>query len=116
MGRTSIRIGVFKPDAEAMFIEVRETLDTLQKIVGGYIEMFSISTDGLIATCNEEGKLLGLPFNRYIGGSHGATDELVGTFLVSRGNGNGDLASLTPDDEDRLTVWTPHTIWNVRTY
>jgi len=37
-------------------------LDELQKFVGGYIEIVQLNRD-MIMVCNEEGKLMGLPFN-----------------------------------------------------
>ena len=50
----------FQARCRREFREITETLVTLQQIVGGYIEMFSISTDDLVLTCNEEGKIMGL--------------------------------------------------------
>lgn len=38
------------------------TLEAFQKAVGGYIEVVTIATDMAII-CNEEGRLMGLPFN-----------------------------------------------------
>lgn len=42
-------------------------LDTLQDIVGGYIETmtFRCGEDFFTLVCNEEGKLMGLPYNHF---------------------------------------------------
>ena len=41
--------------------KISNDIDTMQKIVGGYIEISSIN--GVDFICNEEGKLRGLPHN-----------------------------------------------------
>lgn len=59
------------------------TLEELQKIVGGYIQMIK-TKDGRTMVINEEGKLNNLPVNsvateRY---EHGESDPVVGTVLI----------------------------------
>lgn len=55
---------------------ISNTLENLQRTVGGYIETVTISTDAVII-CNEEGKLLGLPHNcRFCG------CDFVGTLII----------------------------------
>lgn len=51
-----------QPVVEPLF---ENTLEAFQKVVGGYIETVTIYTD-LVLICNEEGRLLGLPFNSNI--------------------------------------------------
>ena len=46
---------------------ISPTLENLQKTVGGYIETVTFATD-LVAICNEEGRLLGMPHNCTIAG------------------------------------------------
>lgn len=54
------------------------SLESFQNAVGGYIECVSIGYGlGVVLVCNEEGKLLGLPFNVRLG-----FDDLVGTVVV----------------------------------
>jgi hypothetical protein len=71
-----------------------------QKIVGGYYENVTIGrskTGGSFAIhLNEEGKLIGLPFNRKIIGF----DILVGTFFITAFNKQGDNISLTDKEAD----------------
>lgn len=44
---------------------ISDSLENLQKIVGGYIETVGIATD-CVMVCNEEGRLIGLPDNRSV--------------------------------------------------
>lgn len=52
------------PRVEPLF---ENTLEFFQKAVGGYIETVTFATD-LVLICNEEGRLLGMPFNVEVGG------------------------------------------------
>lgn len=64
-------------------------LEQLQKIVGGHIEISQISEDEIMVS-NEEGKLLGLPYNQdatYLYQNRfGAIDFIVGDVLVCKKN------------------------------
>ena len=60
------------------------TLDELQSVVGGYIELIHLPF-GRIMVINEEGKLHGLPFNRAATEHAKAAlhnDVIVGTVLI----------------------------------
>ena len=67
-------------------IEIDNTLEALQKVVGGYIETCSLSTDA-VAIINEEGRLLGLPVNEHL-------RFFVGDALIVGVDGD-EFASLT---------------------
>lgn len=57
-------------------IEVENILEALQDEVGGYIETVTIASDAVVI-CNEEGVLLGMPYNcRFLG------VDFVGPILV----------------------------------
>lgn len=65
-----------KPGAQPEIIEVDNTLAALQTEVGGYIETVTIASDAVVI-CNEEGVLLGMPYNcRFVG------VDFVGPILV----------------------------------
>lgn len=66
---------------------VSDSLENLQKIVGGCIECV-YATEDLVIICNEEGKLLGLEPNMRYG-----IDYLVGTIIVVGNDGDsfGDI-------------------------
>ena len=91
MARESCLLAIILPteDGKKPYIKnVSNSLDALQAEVGGYIEVVSIATD-MIAVVNEEGRLLGLPDNRYISG-------LVGNAVIlsSKISGDGEFTGL----------------------
>lgn len=77
-----------------------DELRTLQKIVGGYIELCLRGTD-IVFYCNEEGHLQGLPFNFYR-----PTDghPIVGTVVACGVDAAGDNRSLTDEEVKRVLV------------
>ena len=62
------------------------SLEELQKIVGGYIEIIYLGQTGLVMVMNEEGKLDGLPINELASeiaqGYIQRYDKIVGDVLV----------------------------------
>ena len=74
--------------------EIPNTLEAKQEIVGGYIECTSLLDDDSVSIiCNEEGKINGLPLNRYIG-----HDIIAGTFIIAGDDyENGEFKSLTDE-------------------
>ncbi len=70
---------------------IPNTLESLQTEVGGYIEALGLDC-GVCLICNEEGKLLGLPANRQVGG-----ETIAGTFLIV-GEADGEFCSLSDAD------------------
>lgn len=82
---------------------IKNDLDEMKKIVGGWIEHISISSRpngsriGIIL--NEEGKLIGLPPNRILNGRNGS-DVIVGTFFITAHNLEGDTISLTETEAE----------------
>lgn len=50
------------PGCAPEVIDIPNTLEALQGKVGGYIETVTFATDACII-CNEEGRLMGLPYN-----------------------------------------------------
>ena len=60
------------------------SLEELQSIVGGYIEIVHLDDDEFIMVVNEEGRLLGLPSNH--DASSIAWQPIVGTALLCRAN------------------------------
>lgn len=53
---------VIKADETQVLIDLEQEVQTLQNAVGGYIEAI-VMTDDWIMYGNEEGNLMGLPFN-----------------------------------------------------
>ena len=78
-------------------MKISNSLESLQKEVGGTITATYPFADPVAIVCNDEGKLLGLPMNRALRDEHGQTyDVIAGTFLVV-GLGEEDFASLSPE-------------------
>ena len=79
---------------------VEDRLENWKKIVGGYIEGFYATADGIHFFCNEEGKLLGLMPNVVMAGG----DVIVGPIFAVRDDGDGEFDSLMDQDLVRLGV------------
>lgn len=76
--------------------EIQGTLEKMQAIVGGYIQAVYPFEDPVAVVCNDEGKLMGLPYNRLLKDDTGRPyDVLCGTFFVA-GLGEENFISL-PD-------------------
>lgn len=71
--------------------------DWMEEFVGGYLEAISITRDGLILICNDEGMRLGLPVNHNFGLG------VLGNFIICRTEGV-ELASVTQDDLKMLNL------------
>lgn len=65
----------------------------MQKTVGGSIQAIYPFEDMVAVVCNDEGILLGMPFNRSMEGGYGG---VFGTFFVC-GLGEDDFCSLSPE-------------------
>ena len=74
-------------------IELDNTLEAMQKFVGGLIECITLSdTDSEVTlACNDEGKLLGLPLNRPL---WDGADVLAGPGFLAGCDNEGNLTSL----------------------
>ena len=97
VANNKMRSYIIKPNGETTPVVPKErhglqpedfSLEELQEIVGGYIQVVRIPIDAegteWIMVLNEEGKLKGLPFNEEATKlyQHGEVDPIVGTVLV----------------------------------
>lgn len=89
-----IRVLLIEPGALPRAAAIPNTLEAFQQAVGGTIEAVELE-DGVCLICNEEGKLLGLPANRRVGG-----DVIAGTFLIA-GEADGEFRFLPDADAVR---------------
>ena len=99
----NIQVVIVEPQKAPYKKTIPNNLDAMRDIVGGYIEIVRMdaktqSGAELIITVNEEGKLIGLPFNRNILGF----DILAGTFFISAANKQGDNVSIDDITANRL--------------
>ena len=83
---------IVEPEKTPRLASISGDLESLQKVVGGYIEAVYPYNDLVALVCNEEGKLIGLPLNRKIE-DH---DIIAGTFMIC-GLGEDDFCSLSPE-------------------
>ena len=91
-----IKVLVIEPKKKPVVREIEDTLESLQSIVGGYIEVVYPFDDPVGVICNDEGKLIGLQPNRALYHNGEIYDLLVGTVIVA-GLGAEDFCSLTDD-------------------
>lgn len=101
MSDKTIKVLVVEPMKPCRVAEISDQLETMQAIVGGYIEAVTPFTDPAAIICNEEGKLQGLPYNRPLVDRNGLPyDILCGTFFIAGVEGE-NFVSLT-DDQIRV--------------
>ena len=76
-------------------LELSSTLESMQDFVGGTIQAIYPFDDAVAIICNDEGKMLGMPYNRVLRDEDGqAYEVLCGPFFIC-GLGDEDFASLT---------------------
>ncbi|MEG0165156.1 DUF3846 domain-containing protein [Anaerorhabdus sp.] len=92
-----LKILVVKPGKRPEVATIDGSLESMQKVVGGYIEEIIIEKD-IVLICNEEGRLSGLQPNRLVGGN-----MIVGTFFLANDNRFGEnYGSLTDEQINRM--------------
>ena len=90
-----MKVLVVRPMELPAVQEIDHTLSAMQELVGGTIQAVYPFDDPVALVCNDEGKLLGLPWNRTLTDDHGVPYDIVcGTFFVA-GLKEDDFASLT---------------------
>ena len=103
---SKIKAIIKRPDEEFGHIaNISNTLENLQKTVGGKIETLYLG-HGLILIVNEEGKLMNLEPNFRTGRGFFA-DTIVGTAIVVGQNGDdfGDIPITFQTWKNLLTAW-----------
>jgi hypothetical protein len=93
------RVLLFPVKAEPKVMDIAAGLDPMQSLVGGYIENVTLE-EGVGLICNEEGKLKGLPLNRYVAE---LSDTIRGPFFISRYDDEGATIDVTPEDIKKYT-------------
>ena len=103
MKEKQVKALMIEPYKHPCVVELESDLDSLQKAVSigapeqGLIE-FVYLEDNVSILCNEEGKLIGLTPNRWLG-----EDILCGVFYVVAENDEGELMSLTDEQQERYS-------------
>ena len=92
-----IRAVKVSPGIPAKVKEISKGLSSLQREVGGLIEVIYPFDDPVGIVCNENGKLDGLPLNRSLRDDNGEIyDIIAGDFLIV-GLGNEDFISMSDE-------------------
>lgn len=105
-----IKVLIKQPGKPCEERDIEPKLETFRSIVGGHIESCHCpgltTLGGIMAYCNEEGKLLGLQPNFVIADRAGnVLDIIVGTVVFFRNQGE-DEVSLTKGDIERIRIYT----------
>ena len=78
-----MKVVLVEPGKAGRLAEIGEDLRSMQKTVGGLIQAVYPYEDRAALICNDEGKLMGLPFNRALQNEEGQIyDTVAGTFFV----------------------------------
>jgi len=97
MDNEKMTVIVIEPGMKPYVQDIQSGLESLQREVGGDIQAISPYTDAVSIICAEEGKLMGMPFNRALRDEDGHIyDVLVGKFLIV-GLGEDKFTSI-PDE------------------
>lgn len=64
--QNQIRVLLVQPGKYPKEVSIGDSLESMQTVVGGYIEEYMPFEDEVAIICNEEGKMMGLPLNRAI--------------------------------------------------
>ena len=83
-GSGKISVLLVEPNKYPKMIEIDDTLEAMQEVVGGDIEEYMPFEDEVAIICNEEGKVNGLPPNRavYEENSREMQDIICGKFFI----------------------------------
>ena len=95
-----MKVVLVKPGKPAELAEL-ETLEDMQKTVGGYIEAVYPWDAPLALVCNDNGKAEHLPLNRPLIINKRLVDVIAGTFFVC-GTGAEDFIGLTDNQAEQL--------------
>ena len=80
----TISVLLIQPEKYPKMIEIEDSLEAMQAVVGGDIEEYMPFEDEVAIICNEEGKVNGLPLNRAVYDSnHQMIDIMAGDFFIA---------------------------------
>ena len=86
MSDNPMKILVVEPMKRPYVQEIDGSLESMQKLVGGTIQaVYPFPEDAVALICNDEGKLLNLPYNRFLYDEQKQPyDVICGTFFVGK--------------------------------
>ena len=100
-----MRVLIVEPLKAPYTAEIDGSLDSMQEIVGGLIQVIYPFNDPVALICNDEGKLMGLPLNRPLTDCNGDIyDIIAGTFFLCAAPTDSDsFGSLTEEQIGKFT-------------
>lgn len=105
---TFIKVLIVEPNKEPALHLIKNDLETLQEIVDGLIQIVSLP-NGIDIILNEEGKIMGLPFNRVLPKEFFETDDILCGNLILAGlnEETGETISLTDEQiENAMEIFS----------
>ena len=93
-----MKIKFFGVGQEPCYKEIENSLEAMQELVGGYIEMIELENRNYLV-CNEEGKIRNLPYNKYVTdeGTDGKTyiiGDIYGNYFIVGVNNDGECEDI----------------------
>ena len=102
--KTILKVLIVEPLKAPYVVEIDGSLESMQGIVGGLIQVIYPFDDPVALVCNDEGKLMGLPLNRPLVDSSGSIyDIIAGTFAVIGLDDEDGFRSLTDDELEKFS-------------
>ncbi len=93
----TITVLMVEPHRHPYLKTVEHTLENLQAMVGGYIEVYPLA-ENVAIVCNEEGKMNGMELNRPIYHNGEMVEIIAGTFFIAGDDISiGEFVSLTDE-------------------
>lgn len=78
-----MKVIIVKPFTQPYITEIKGDLESMQAVVGGYIQAIYPFDDEVALVCNEEGKINGLMPNRFLlNRNNGICDYICGDFFL----------------------------------
>ena len=95
-----MKVIIIKPFTNPYVANIKGDLESMQKIVGGYIEaVYPFGDPEIALICNEEGKLEGLTPNRFLlDRNSGICDFICGDFFLCSAPFDSENFESMPDD------------------
>lgn len=110
-----MRILVVEPEHRPEVREIDGSLETMQHIVGGLIQLVYPFEESVALVCNDAGKLMKLPANRGLRDKNGQIYDIVfGTFFLCGVSADSDhFTSLTQGQIERYQerFFSPEIFW-----
>lgn len=99
MSTETIEVLLVKPMEKPQLIRMEDSLEAMQKTVGGLIEEYMPFIDPVAIVCNDEGKMRGLPLNRGIYDGNGSLmDIIAGDFFICYAPADSEKFLSLPED------------------